>query len=138
IVCGFIFYAYNSHKETGQMFDAIAIRAARLFRHKLAKYLSFLIGLGLVNFCMFIQTSFYASVRNDFNAWTTTQSALFIGGDRILFSIGISCMMMPVLLGKLKLLFEFMAARFWIPFARLSYCVYLMHVLVVSTYYNSQ
>jgi peptidoglycan/LPS O-acetylase OafA/YrhL len=64
ILCGFVYYTYNNHKESGRMFDTIAMRVAYVFRHKLAKYVMFVIGLGLINFCMFIQTSFYASVRN--------------------------------------------------------------------------
>jgi hypothetical protein len=72
ILCGFIYYTYYNNKENGRMFDTTAMRVAHVFRHKLAKYVLFVVGLGLINFCMFIQTTFYASVRTGFDAWTTT------------------------------------------------------------------
>ena len=64
-------------------------------------------------------------------------NALFLGTKRLSFALGLSSLLLSCLLGKFSLLSNILSAKFWTPFARVSYCTYLTHNLVIFTVYNS-
>jgi peptidoglycan/LPS O-acetylase OafA/YrhL len=93
----------------------------------------FFFGIGLINFVMFIQTTAYDDFRNGFKKWGTYETAFFVATERIMFAVSLSCVMLPCLLGFFPLLSEFLGSKIWAPLARMSYCVYLMHMIIIAT-----
>ena len=56
---------------------------------------------------------------------------MFMGTHRFLIGIALSAILMPVLLGRMPFLREFLGAAVFAPLAKMSFCVYIMHLFVL-------
>jgi hypothetical protein len=60
------------------------------------------------------------------------ETALFVGVNRLIFALAITLMFLPCLLGRFAFLTEILSAKTWYVFSRLSYGVYLTHVVIMG------
>ena len=69
--------------------------------------------------------------------WSNLRNSLFISLSRPLFIISLMVCMTNILLGHGKLLGKFFGSSFWVPFAKVSYVVYLifpiMNAILISS-----
>ena len=132
--CGWVLYSYYRYKDTKEVFDNQALAIAHSFtRIPVVRYVGFILGVGLISFVIFIQHSAYADIRNGFQNWNRAETVLFMGFDKVLYGLGLSLTLMPCLLGKFPYLIELMGAAMWAPLAKISYCAYLIHILILGT-----
>ena len=88
-------------------------------------------GMALCIFLVTIQYSYWTSCQMPKICWDTGTSALFNSVSRLLWAIGVWLLMLPLLVNRMKFFVKFFSGSFFVPFSRLSYCVYLVHVLVM-------
>ena len=132
VAMGWIFFTYYHYKKTKEVFDIWALTIARAITGNVyIRYGVFFGGLGLYNFILFIQHSAYADVRNGFTNWNSGETVMFLGTHRFLIGIALSAILMPVLLGRMPFLREFLGAAVFAPLAKMCFCVYLMHITVL-------
>lgn len=136
--CGWILYSYYRYKETKEVFDTFALAVAKVItKNTVARYVGFVVGVGLITFVVFIQHSAYADIKNGFESWTTGENVMFLGFEKILYGFGISAVLMPSLLGKFPYLTDFLGAAMWAPLAKMTFAVYLSHILVMGCVFYS-
>ena len=133
MAAGWILYSYRQFAQSKETFDSSAVTISLgIVQDKVVRWTMFAFGLALVTFVIFIQTSAYASYKDGWNSWESWESAIFLGSDHILFSLGLTLMMLPILLGRFWFLRRLLSAHIWTPLARLTFCAFLVHGAVVS------
>lgn len=138
IACGMVLYSYRYYKKTGEVYDKIALFFAVSMEKRWIRYLSYLIGLFLINFFIFIQYSAYKDVDHNWSNWNHAESDLFIGFNRFFWAVGMSLILVPMLMGYNKLATWFLSLDIWAPLARLTFCTYLIHLHLIFIIYLSQ
>jgi len=68
--------------------------------------------------------------------WAQWMNVVWIGFSRTMWSIGLGALLIMCVIGYGGAFNAAMSAKFWIPFARLSYSAYLFHLSNISTVYN--
>jgi hypothetical protein len=100
LLMGMIVFAYRHYKANDEVYDPLALKIAHFFtKNRIVRWIGGLIGVALINFCIFIQYTAYKDVDNDFDKWTRTETAIFMSVDRILLGLGLSLVIMPVIFG---------------------------------------
>jgi peptidoglycan/LPS O-acetylase OafA/YrhL len=135
VMFGLIYYTYKHHQKTGKIYDSLAFVVAKLFKFRPFRYLSYLLGLFLMNYLIFIQVEayhdFYESIENGSpepeDYWSQDERNIFYALSRIGFATGLSLVLVPILMGYNKLACGFLSHEVWTPLARLSYSGYLIH-----------
>jgi peptidoglycan/LPS O-acetylase OafA/YrhL len=80
----------------------------------------------------------YIDFANGWTNWSLTDNVLFIGFSRFFWGVGLSLILLPMLLGYIPLATWFLSLSIWVPFARLTFCTYLIHLHLIFIYYLSQ
>lgn len=109
-----------------------------LYNSRIVRYIALLLGLFLVNFCIFIQFSAYKDTDNGWDAWSNDETYSFMAFDRIAVTTGLSLIFLPVLFGQFSLIAEFLCSSIWTPFARLNFSCYLIHYSIIVIFYHNK
>ncbi|KAJ8021728.1 Nose resistant to fluoxetine protein 6 [Holothuria leucospilota] len=97
--------------------------------HWIVNVIGWIIGLGLMYAMVFALHN--TSDQNPLPMWF---SALWGGVSRTLFSIGVAWVAFACTTGHGGLINSFLSWSFWTPMARLTYCAYLLHPIVIALY----
>jgi hypothetical protein len=108
--------------KTGEIFESSLI----------TRLTGLLVGLTLINFTIFIQFSAYHDVEGNWQKWNREETGWFMSLDRIAFSLGLSLVFLPILLGRFKVLAVFLGSSIWVPLARLTFSCYLVHLTILT------
>lgn len=100
--------------------------------------LCFLVGLGTITFTVFVQRPVYEDWRNGYAGWTDSGNETFLGFEHLLFSLGLSLLLLPVLVGEVRWVRRILAQSFWRPFSRLSLVVVLTQVAVMRALFAGE
>ena len=139
IACGMVLYARNHMKKTGNSFDKVGEFICKAIDRTSIRWFLYLLGAALVNIFIFIQhTAWKQSYEHGHDTWTDSQRYLWYGCSRIMFILGLSCLLLPMLLGHGKFVAGMLSASMWTPLARLSFSTYLIHFGVIWTVIASQ
>mmetsp|Transcript_11638 Transcript_11638/g.17064 ORF Transcript_11638/g.17064 Transcript_11638/m.17064 type:complete len:681 (+) Transcript_11638:438-2480(+) len=139
IACGMVLYARNHMKKTGTSFDKVGDFICKAIDRTYIRWFLYLLGAALVNIFIFIQhTAWKQSYEYGHDTWTDSQRYLWYGCSRIMFILGLSCLLLPMLLGHGKFVASMLSASVWTPLARLSFSTYLIHYGVLWTVTASQ
>jgi hypothetical protein len=81
------------------------------------------IGFLLFNFLIWEQWELYSNMIDEENRpyWSDGRNIFFMSFHRVGLGLSLSLMFLPGLLGKNRLMTQFLGASFWAPAARLSY-----------------
>jgi len=125
---------YFEYKNQGN-FEELKTRPGSIIfslikKSNAAKYLSYFVGISMVSFIVFIRNDYFVN-----NNWTTLENALYNTFSRPFFITGLIFVMLPLLVGHGKPLQTFLGGSFWTPLARLTYSVYLLHVLIIVWFF---
>lgn len=137
---GMILYSCRVYKANGRVYDKFSVKIGELFDKEWFRYLSFIIGLGLVSLIVFIQYDNMSNPGPDgkYNSWGEHRNIAFMAFDRFVFTLGLTMIIMPSLLGYMKLLTSFLGASAWTPLARINFAIYLIHYNILFTVYINQ
>jgi len=138
LYCGFVYLRYTKMKSLQS--DSHPDKAAYFFIDKIRNtkfgaITSFALGIAFISFFILIQRQVYSHLNEE--VWTPAENALFLGTYRLGYSLGLVMVMMPLLLNRLKLVYNILAAPFWEPFAKLSFACFLIHYAVMITIFSS-
>lgn len=100
--------------------------------------LCFLLGLGTITFTVFVQRPVYEDWRDGYAGWTDSGNETFLGFEHLLFSLGLSLLLLPVLVGEARWVRRVLAQSFWRPFSRLSLVVVLAQVAVARALFAGE
>ena len=96
-------------------------------------------GTALINIFIFLEHSAwkdYASYLEEGESphgdWEHYNRYLWFGFHRILFILGLSCILLPILLGHGTLVFKFLSASVWTPLARISFATDVLTACICS------
>ena len=98
----------------------------------------FLVGLGTIAFTVFIQRPVYEDWRNGYAGWTDSGNETFLGFEHLLFSLGLSLVLLPALVGEVRWVRKILEQPFWRPLSRLSLSVVLTQVAVIQVLFAAE
>jgi peptidoglycan/LPS O-acetylase OafA/YrhL len=104
----------------------------------LGKYICFGLGLLLIGFFIFVQSSAYEDWENHYHTWTETQNVLFLGIEHIGFALGVALVMLPLLFGELQSIWTLLAHPVWTPMARLTFSCFMGHYCLMTFVYSAE
>lgn len=128
--CGFVYL----HSK-GKVKDPIA--KTILGTVKQAPVNLFLLGQGLILFILYIQLLIYSNFNSD--ALPPIGNYIFIALSKLLSSLGLSAVFLPVLSDQLPLVSACFSSRIFTPLSKLIYACYLIHPVILealTTTYN--
>jgi peptidoglycan/LPS O-acetylase OafA/YrhL len=80
----------------------------------------------------------YRDYEHGVTQWSHTANVLYIGLARPAFAASVAIIMTLTFAGQGSIVGVLLSARFWRPFAKLTYCLYLVHpTVILMVYYNS-
>lgn len=140
IACGIILYSNQVTKERGNAYDIVAGLIEKSQRYFLARLFTLTLGLGLINILIFAQYDTYKhpGANFGFTHWSKKANYTFIAMERLTFGIGLSCVLMPMILGHFKFITDLMSGCVWNTLARLSFSAYLVHANIMQIFIRSE
>ena len=135
IASGMVLNAGKCWKQSGEVYDSLALSVARLMDNQWVRYLCYLSGLFLMNFILFCHYSAYREVDAQWQSWSPLQNILFLGFNHAGFSLGLILFLQPILQGYNSGFHCVFGHPIWAPGARLTFCVYLAHLHLIFAYF---
>jgi hypothetical protein len=103
-----------------------------LSRSSLLSWIFFFIGVSIFTFLYFIMSPFYGGACEKKVCWSMFMASLYAAGARGLFVFGLALVIFPTFVGKLTFLRGFLSADLFTVLARLNYCGYIWHGVVMA------
>lgn len=140
LASGFVMYSYKRKLDTGETYDAFALKIAGLFEKFWCRVGLFLAGLGCFSFLIFIQYTAYRYPGDnfEFSSWSRSENVAWLSLNRLFLGFSLTLMFLPLVLGYFSFIGQFLSWPFWNPFANLNFCVYLIHLSLTEVIYKSQ
>ena len=125
--CVFFNYIKKSQDPSFESEDVISDQLIYYLKDtKYGAHVSFTTGFIIVLYDVLIQKDVYRSLPYA-GDWTETENALFIAMNKSVFTLGLIMMLLPLLLGRLSLVYNLMSWHAWEPLAKLTYSAYHVH-----------
>ena len=105
------------------------ISQSRIFR-----ILVSFVGIGIILFVIWIVTP----LTTNPDAWSNNISYIWSAISRLLFVIGVALFSLPSLFGKNRFFTAIFNNDFFLVMARISYCGYLVHLIIIEGMVNNQ
>ena len=137
LASGFIVCEVKQQEKSGVIWDGIAYYAGKVVNHKIGAWISFVFGLFLVTLLIFVQYNVWKQGDLSFSSWSKAQNIQFIAWNRLAYGVGLSCLLLPIILGHIKPAEWFLSLPIWSPFAKLTFSVYLIHLSIVTRFSQS-
>ncbi|XP_020892990.1 nose resistant to fluoxetine protein 6 isoform X2 [Exaiptasia diaphana] len=112
-----------------------------VFKDKLSRSLSW--WLLLCGWCVAIVLALaplygtYKAYKKNPQPLTLTENVFYATFSRISWSLALAWVIYACHAGYGGLVDKILSARFWIPLSRLTYCVYLVHIIILEAYFGS-
>eukprot|EP01028_Stygiella_incarcerata_P013918 TRINITY_DN862_c0_g1_i2.p1 TRINITY_DN862_c0_g1~~TRINITY_DN862_c0_g1_i2.p1 ORF type:complete len:257 (+),score=35.01 TRINITY_DN862_c0_g1_i2:98-868(+) len=117
---------------------ALAFFLIYMNRHKLSRFvrwLIYLLALSIMSLCFYGDYQNYRHTNiedpNRSSYWSKTDDLLYLTFSRFLWSVGVGLLAYPMIVGYGKQMRKFLGHSLWLPFARLTYGAYLVHIIVI-------
>ncbi|KAL6045276.1 NRF domain-containing protein [Balamuthia mandrillaris] len=81
--------------------------------------------------------TYHRSVAGTSGAWNTAQNTIYLGLTRLVWAILLSILTFLCAIGQGGPINWLLSHHIWTPLARLTYCAYLIHPMLVMSYYAS-
>ena len=134
---GSVVFSQRRFKANGEIYDKFALWISVQLDKPWVRHCSAVVGLALINFIMFIQLDSAKDASNGWKKWTKADNILYLGFNRTLYALGLTMVLLPMLQGYYWLGIWFLSHPIWTPFARLTFCTYLVHISLIVSYYFS-
>lgn len=140
LFCGFIFLRYYKqyiYKETDTHIDPVATQIIMYSKHPKYSYIIFIFGNGLAYFLIAIQFELYENSDNP-DIWAPWQHYLFLSTNRLLYGLALSCTVLPLLCGKVKIVSSILSHKVFSPLAKLTFSCFLVQFGLIFAITASQ
>ena len=140
VACGFIIYSYRKYQDTQIIYDKFALYLAKKQEKIYIRTSVFTAGLLLINIIFFATYDLYNHTNIDltYTHWNLLENVLYIAFENFVFTLGISLVLLPILLGHFRLFISIMSLYPWNILAKLSYAGYLVNYYLIIITYESQ
>lgn len=130
LACGIL--VYNQYREPWKIYMYLKSRNLR--------FLIFALALLMINFLIFIQFTAYHYPGKDFrfSKWSQSENTAWMSLNKFFYSLSISSIFLPCLLGYYPWIQNILSYRLWTPFAKLTFAVYLIHLYIIDIIFKSQ
>jgi peptidoglycan/LPS O-acetylase OafA/YrhL len=134
LASGFILCELKQYEKSSKIWDGMAYYIGKLINNVIGAWVSFVIGLFLITLLIFVQYDVWKHGDLTFTYWSRAQNIQFIAWNRLTYGFGMSCLMLPILLGHIKPAEWFLSLPIWSPLAKLTFSVYLIHLSIVDRF----
>jgi hypothetical protein len=126
MIVGWMYLSFKDKKYRNRVLDKIT---SAFQNYKAFRDVMYILALGVMLFLILINHYF------DKNYLTTghLSNCLYLLGGRPIFILATWCIIYPLIIGKGRALFAFLAAPFMGPLAKLTYGAYLIHIPFILT-----
>lgn len=134
VACGIILYAYRTRVSTGRTVDYLGEIIASIWENKYVRYIGAAVGF-LVNLALVILVfKSYRFLREDDDYSDTVEDLYFVylGFRRPLFTIGVSFILMPALLGYFDYLRMFLNHVLFNIFSKFVFGMFLIYYPIIQ------
>ena len=140
VACGFIIYSYRKHQDTKIIYDKYALYIAKTQENKCIRIYTFIAGLVLLNIIFFATYDLHHYPGEDmsYNHWSFIGNLFYVAFENIIFTLGVTLVLLPLLLGHFQPIINFMSLYFWNVLAKLSYGGYLVNYYIIRITFESQ
>ena len=133
-LAGFVYFAFTQ-RQFGTSFDSFASKVSEgIHKSTWKRYACYASGLFLINLIIFVQYNAY----QDMDKWTRIQNTSYFAFSKVVWGFGLSLVFLPMLMGHNKLVAAFLQSDWWTVLARLTFGVYLVHMVVGQIVFMSQ
>mmetsp|Transcript_3565 Transcript_3565/g.7651 ORF Transcript_3565/g.7651 Transcript_3565/m.7651 type:complete len:324 (-) Transcript_3565:613-1584(-) len=137
-VASLIVFSWYHYQEKDQVLDPFAFWIAKtIFNNRTVRYCLYAIGVGLVNYLIFVQIPEWGDVSS-FDYWSNDENAWFLALCHLGWAVAISCILLPVMLGRNPIIGRIMKNPLWSPVERLSVGTYMVTCVILSSIAKSQ
>lgn len=127
VATGVVYFAYKTENSK----DCVANYIIGLYnRKKLLNYLSFALGVLLFDFMIWTEYYCFSDRTNEYKGFSQQGNAIVLTIQKLILALSFTLMSFPLLFGKLTLITQILSLRIWSPLAKLSYSMYLLHLVV--------
>ena len=140
VACGFIIYSYRKYQDTKIIYDKYALYIAKTQENKCIRIYTFIAGLVLLNIIFFATYDLHHYPGEDmsYNHWSFIGNLFYVAFENIIFTLGVTLVLLPLLLGHFQPIINFMSLYFWNVLAKLSYGGYLVNYYIIRITFESQ
>jgi peptidoglycan/LPS O-acetylase OafA/YrhL len=132
LACGFIMAEVKQYEKSNEIWDKIAYCIGKCVNNAIGAWVTFAFGVFLISLLVFVQYDVWKDNDLTFSTWSKAQNIQFIAWNRLAYGFGMSCLMLPILLGHIKPAEWFLSLPIWSPLAKLTFSVYLIHLSIVA------
>ena len=132
IASAFILVELKQYEKSSKVWDGMAYYMGKGINTVIGAWISFVLGLFLITLLVFVQYDVWKHGNLTFSSWSKAQNIQFIAWNRLAYGFGMSFLMLPVLLGRIKPAEWFLSLPIWSPLAKLTFSVYLIHLSIVA------
>lgn len=140
ILSGLIVYSCRNFKNNKIVYDSLAIWVGQKFEDTKIRYILAFFGIALINVNLFVPFDTYKNPGDFFSYpnWTHDENVAYIAFNKVTYGLGLTLVLLPALLGHFPWMTWILSWEVWNPFARMTYCVYLIHYNILDISYRSQ
>ncbi|OMJ91129.1 hypothetical protein SteCoe_6393 [Stentor coeruleus] len=137
---GFILYNMKYNRENGKPYDKVAQFIQSKFENKIVRVSVFVFGILFINAIVFTLNDTYQEPGNNFNypKWSNEANSIFLGIQRLIYGLGITFILLPLLMGHFTSLAKIMELNIWGILAKLNFSTYLIHLPIMEIIWKSQ
>ena len=128
LYCGYIYLRYYKNyvlKQEDTHKDRIVERIISLIKHKTYGMVLFIFAGLLTVYMVCMVNELYDHALDD-DYWSNTKNAVWLPLRHILFSYGLSFVLLPVMMGRFPIIYQFLSAKIFAPLGKLSFTCFLV------------
>lgn len=131
---GWAYFEYKTRQKNPQFNQSVWTKMFMSYKiSTLVAYVSFLVGIFLTTFLVFIQYSFYKN-HLEYNNWDKFPAMMYNAFSRAGFVLGLTLIILPTFEGRLPWIKTFLGSDFMCVLGRLTFGVYLMHIPWINVF----
>ena len=134
IGAGFIYFTSTTNNE-----DNISNFFIKLYKNTIFRFANLALGITLWLVAINVQFNVYEHPGRsfDYKEWSHDKNAAYLALIRLVLAIAYSSMFTPMVLGYFSSITTILSSQIWVPFSRLTFCVYLVHTAVIDVFMRS-
>ena len=130
IICGFVL----NHSKKTKSSDTIILKIDSFFANKTKSFISFTLGFGIFIALVCIPYRAWSDVEGGYMGYPIWFQVIFVGFQNFNASLAFCLMFLPLLYEMIPWVGKFLALKIWIPLARASFSIYIIHIAIIRVF----
>jgi peptidoglycan/LPS O-acetylase OafA/YrhL len=130
IICGFVL----NHARKTKSSDTIILKIDSFFANKTKSLISFAVGFVIFIALVCIPYKAWSDIEGGYMGYPAWFQVMFIGFQNFNASVAFCLMFLPLLYEMVPLVSELLASKIWIPLAKASFSIYIIHIAVIRVF----